>query len=210
MEMFKVRNNLQEEKNAKRTSLFFYAKLVLIIFTVILACNFVGARFFSVVVSGDSMQPSLNSGDFLVVDTRTNISRGDIIIVDKTPNYLKNTDKTVWLIKRVVGLPGETVILKDGYVYIKSTPNSEPYKLDEPYVIKQGVTEPARENDAWTEFTVPDGEYLFLGDNRIGANSKDSRYRDYLTCDKEEIMGVVAEWSLKLRWLNNVVFNLFD
>ena len=195
--MIKIRDNLAEEKASRRSNRFLVAKILLILFTVILAFNLLGARYFSVIVSGDSMEPSLHTNDYLVVDTKKTPERGDIIIVDKTPNYLKDTDKTVWLIKRVVGLPGEKVSLVDGYVYINDV------KLDEPYVIAQGVTGPAAESNPWTEFIVPEGEYLFLGDNRIGTNSKDSRYSDYLTCKKDELLGVVTNWSLKLRWLNN-------
>ncbi len=201
--MKKIRDNLIEEKAKERASFFLLLKVLLILLAIVMALGMLQTRLFSVVVSGDSMAPSLSSGDFLVVDRDKTPERGDIIIIDKTPVYMKNRGETVWLIKRVIGLPGEKVSLKDGYVYINDV------KLDEPYVIEQGVTKPAQEINPWTELVVPEGEYLFLGDNRIGTNSKDSRYSDYLTCNGSELVGVVCNWSLDLRWLNNSLTGIF-
>ena len=68
------------------------------------------------------------------------------------------------LVKRVVGLPGETLSFKNGYTYV----NGE--KLDESYLPTQGITYPRHEGDT---FTVPEGCIFFMGDNRGGSN--DSR-----------------------------------
>lgn len=89
--------------------------------------------------------------------------RGDIIVfkypVDEALG--KNTN----YIKRIIGLPGETVEIRDGKIYIdgSETPLEEDY-LKEEWTVK---------NDGFT-FEVPEGCYLMLGDNR--NNSKDSRY----------------------------------
>ena len=68
------------------------------------------------------------------------------------------------LVKRVIGLPGDTVSIKNGYVYI----NGE--KLDESYLPRQGVTAAGNQE----EYVVPEGCLFFLGDNRSGSN--DARY----------------------------------
>lgn len=85
--------------------------------------------------------------------------RGDIVIfkypVDESENY----------IKRVIGLPGETIEILDGKIYVDGSPNAieENYLREEWYV----------QNDGFI-FEVPEGHYLMLGDNR--NNSLDSRY----------------------------------
>lgn len=70
------------------------------------------------------------------------------------------------LVKRVIGLPGDTVSIKNGYVYI----NGE--KLDESYLPRQGVTAAGNQE----EYVVPEGCLFFLGDNRV--NSQDARLWD--------------------------------
>lgn len=63
------------------------------------------------------------------------------------------------LVKRVIGLPGDTVSFRDGYVYINGQ------KLDEPYLPQQGITVPGRQS----EYKVPEGCLFFMGDNRTGS-----------------------------------------
>lgn len=96
------------------------------------------------------------------------IKRGDICVFKKTgENFL--------LVKRVVGLPGEKVEMKDGTVYINDK------KLKESYV--------SSECDTNQVFYVPDNSYLFLGDNR--ANSSDARYWENPYINKKYIKGIV-------------------
>ncbi len=77
-------------------------------------------------------------------------------------------------IKRIIGLPGETVKLIEGYVYIFNDEHPEGFKLDEPYLSSsnQGNTLPHRRG--YTAFEVPEGSYFVLGDNR--RFSSDSRH----------------------------------
>lgn len=87
------------------------------------------------------------------------VERGDIIGFD-----FVDTDKEKYkVIKRVIGLPGETVSFKDGCVYINDV------KLDESEYIDENM-----ETNCIATFTVPEDSYFVLGDNR--ENSYDSRY----------------------------------
>lgn len=87
--------------------------------------------------------------------------RGDIVVFQYPIDDALG--KNTHYIKRVIGLPGETVEIKDGTVYVDDTP------ISEPYINGTWTTE----NDGFT-FEVPEGEYLMLGDNR--NNSNDARY----------------------------------
>ncbi len=123
--------------------------------------------FFFVTVPTGSMIPTINEGDWLFatrVHNPENLKRGDIVVFD-------SEELGVTLIKRLVGLPGEKVEVDGtGAVFI----NGE--KLEEPYVAHPSGLEGS--------FEVPEGCYLFMGDNRAGSN--DARYweQPYIPADK--------------------------
>ncbi len=105
-------------------------------------------------------------------------NRGDIIIF-RPPN-----NPSEFFIKRVIGLPGETVQLKNGYVYILNKENPEGTKLDEPYLSKnnQGNTHPLQ--DGYMSFEVPEGSLFVLGDNRIQSSDSRSCFRENISSGK--------------------------
>lgn len=110
-------------------------------------------------IVGNSMAPSLNDGDRTIglkVFFMGNIKRGDIISFYPTVD----SDGELY-VKRVVGLPGETVTIEGGTVFIDGR------ELEEPYITKW------TKYDGTYEFHVPEDCYLVLGDNR--DNSYDSR-----------------------------------
>ncbi len=124
--------------------------LALLIYLVI---NAVTGRFY---VRGSSMEPTLHNGQYLVVSKISYLlnkpQRGDIVVF--VSPYGTGED----YIKRIIGLPGERVEVRDGAVWING------YRLDEPY-LNSGIPY----TGAWS--LGPD-EYFVLGDNR--ANSNDS------------------------------------
>lgn len=104
-------------------------------------------------VDGDSMKNTLKNGDILLLYKLSSIDRFDIIVLDEE----KDNEK---IIKRVIGLPGETVAIKNGKIYINDK------VIDDEYAYGQ--------TSDYNKVTLKDDEYFILGDNRL--ISKDSRY----------------------------------
>lgn len=119
------------------------------------------------VVEGGSMDPNLADKQWILVYKLASPERGDIIVFN-APQY----DPSV-LIKRVVGLPGETVKIEDGKVYIDDKLLTESY-----------ITEPTTHDGSWS---VPADHYFVMGDNR--NNSSDSRKATIGTIPQSNIIG---------------------
>lgn len=113
-----------------------------------------------------SMETTLMVGDRVVVNKlsyRTHdVNRGDVVVFRRPPWAPSGPDEPAQLIKRVIGLPGDTVEVRDGNVYIDGK------RLDEPY-LEEGT--PTLGMDV--PFKVPEGQIWVMGDNRL--NSGDSR-----------------------------------
>lgn len=115
------------------------------------------------IVSGSSMDPTFANGDYLIVDQLSyklnNPHRGDVIIF-RYPN-----DPSKYFIKRVIGLPGETITIRGNITTITGPEHDEPLTLEEPFV------EFSSSNDI--SVTLEKDEYFVMGDNRRA--SSDSR-----------------------------------
>lgn len=116
------------------------------------------------IVSGASMLPTIVPREYLVIDVVSLAlrapERGEVII------FRYPFDTTVYFVKRVIGLPGETVTILDGHVTIEK-PSGELVILDEPYLMDEFRTHESNTT------TLESGEYFVMGDNRKG--SSDSR-----------------------------------
>src|SRR4051812_43071890 len=116
------------------------------------------------VVSGSSMVPTFQNSNYLIVDKisyKFSDPKRDDVVVFRYPN-----DQTKFFIKRIIGLPGETVDIKGSTVTITNEAHKDGFVLDEPYVTNTS-------NNALHTVLKSD-EYFVMGDNRSG--SSDSRY----------------------------------
>ena len=120
------------------------------------------------------MEPSLYDGDLLLVTRPRAAPRRSRIVVIRTPRYAGS----LWQVKRVVGLPGESLLFEDGMLFINRSPHSEPYLRGLPAYL--GLDR--------MSFDVSDDHYFVLGDNR--AHSEDSR--NYGAIRSNHIVGIVA------------------
>ena len=130
----------------------------------------------TVIIDGDSMAPSLRSGDTCVLNRLElvfgSIERGEVVVLqDRGPED--------FAIKRVVGLPNDVVEIREGQVFV----NGE--RLEEAYLERD--TRTAVPYVGNRKFKVGPDSYFVLGDNR--AVSEDSRY--YGPIKKSSLMGVV-------------------
>lgn len=141
-------------------------------------------------IPSGSMESTLNIGDRVLVNKLAykahEVHRGDVIVFRRPPGL--QSDRINDLIKRVIGLPGETVEGHDGHMYVNG------YQLDEPYVKTGEVT-----ND-FGPAKVPDGMVWVMGDNR--GNSADSRVFGPIPVNLIEGRAFVLVWPLnRLGWL---------
>ena len=184
----------------KSTAREYFESILIAVLLALFARTFVVQAF---KIPTGSMEPNLLIGDHLLVNkmvtapTATSLERallpvrdvrrGDIIVF-KFPE-----DPARDFIKRVIGLPGETVELRNKKVYI----NDEP--LDEPYA--HFITPPAtdREPRAWDPretygpVTVPPDQYFMMGDNR--DNSQDSRFWGFMPASYVKGRAMFIYWS---------------
>jgi len=163
----------ENEKSVLSTILGWILYIVVIIGLTYLIITYVGQR---TMVSGDSMETTLSDGDNLIVDKISyrfrDPERFDIIVFPY--KYEKNT----YYIKRIIGMPGETIQIIDGYVYIDG-------ELLESDIYGNEVMEYA--NIADTPIPLKEDEYFVLGDNR--NHSSDSRDPSVGVLTREDLIG---------------------
>jgi signal peptidase I len=157
-------------------------------------------------VKGDSMFPNFHDGEYVITNligfedlkvyhaTFGTLKLGDVIVFNAPP-ATQNTDKDY--IKRIIGVPGDTVSVKDGNVYLNGK------LLDESNYLKSDVKTYGaaflRDGDT---VKVPQGQYFVMGDNRM--YSSDSREWGFIT--RDEVIGgsLLVYWPItQMRFIKN-------
>lgn len=158
-------------------------------------------------VDGPSMQPNLQNNERVVCLKQAKIHRGSVVVFDANGVDPQVSVKTEY-VKRVIGLPGDTVEAKNGNLYVNGK------KVDQSYISK---SERSSGTGTWTlhsisqenswvlhngAYKVPKGEYFVLGDHRSVYN--DSRYWGFVP--KSKIVGVVKVgfWNRTQPAKNNI------
>lgn len=171
----------EQEYSLKKEIISTVLYMAAVMCVIMLFIQFVAQR---TCVDGDSMNDTLQSGDNLMVDKLSyrfkEPERYDIIVFPY--EHKENT----YYIKRIIGLPGETVQVKDGMVYINGEVQTEPYGKEA--MLYAGT--------AGEPFTLADDEYFVLGDNR--NNSSDSRDPSVGNIHRDKIVGkaFIRIWPL--------------
>lgn len=130
--------------------------------------------FTPVVVKGESMEPTFENKDRLVINKLSAIERFDMIV-------FKEPVKDEQYIKRVIGLPGDSVEMRDDVLYINGKSYEEPYVKGNNNIKFNKVTGDFTLKELTGNEKVPNGYLFVLGDNRL--NSKDSRELGFISTD---------------------------
>lgn len=157
------------QANTKKEA-YSWMKAIVFALVIVFICR--AFIFTPVAVKGESMEPTLENKDKVVISKLSGSDRFDVIV-------FKEPVKDEQYIKRVIGLPGETVEMKDDVLYI----NGKPY--EEPYLENNNITSDFTLKELTGQEKVPDGCFFVLGDNRM--NSKDSRELGFISA--ESIIG---------------------
>jgi signal peptidase I len=166
-----------DERGSRRTLgclLEIVETLVLTLVIYLLIHNFIAQPF---EVEQDSMYPTILEHEYVLIDKLSprfsDYDRGDIVVFQPPEGFEQGG---VPFIKRVIGLPGDTITLENGRVFV-TPPGGSPVRLEEGYVVEVDG-EPAdtlpRDAERTGEWTVPEGHYFVMGDNR--PQSQDSRF----------------------------------
>jgi len=161
--------------------------LVLTLLIYLVIHNFVAQPF---EVQQSSMSPTILNGEYILIDKLSvrfdGYHYGDVVVF--TPPAGSGLDtEGIPFIKRVIGLPGDTVSLENGRVFVTQAGES-PVRIEEPYVVtRDGVTAPTDcpRPDCPLTWIVGDDEYFVMGDNR--PSSQDSRV--FGPIEKDLILG---------------------
>lgn len=156
------------KKHSNKTQIIGNIATFVCVLAIILTIRFTGILNFNR-VDGVSMEPNFHTGNIVMTTNLTKLNRYDIVTAT-TPTGMP-------VIKRVIGLPGDSIEVKNGHIYVNGKKASEKFVKDKDYT----------QEDTPVTYQLSSNQYFIAGDNRL--NSTDSRYYGPVT--KQEIHGEV-------------------
>lgn len=174
-----------------RSLLEWVAVIVLAVGAAMLIKTFVMQAFY---IPTGSMQPTLEINDRVLVNKLSyrlhDVNRGDIVVFERLPQEV-GPDNTKDLIKRVIGLPGESIVIKDDRVYVNGTVLDEPYLPPGTHTVNTNTIHPCTTEKPCV---VPPDSVWVMGDNR--SSSQDSRVIGPVPIERIVGRAFVRVWPL--------------
>lgn len=167
---FHRRRRRFQKENAKKIAIFILEILLMNLLAYGVVCSF-GIRL---TIAGESMEPTLSSGDVVLLNKLGSIDTNDIVVFQPSSNL-----SAQYSVKRVIGTPGDKIVISGGDVYVND-------------VLFHNIADTEDIEDAGlaaTEIVLGEDEYFLLGDNR--NNSEDSRYETIGNISSEAVIGKV-------------------
>lgn len=181
-----ILSKIEERDNPRKRRIINLFVIYALVFVLAIASSFAISNYVlsMVKVNGESMEPTLSSGDVLFVNKVKKVQIEDVIII----KMFVGTDYEKLYIKRVYGFEGDAVWAKDGVVYREYTSKGQ-------RKVQKFTDAKAKKTADFPKQIVPKGCIFFLGDNR--GNSQDSRW--LYSQPKANVVGVVTGFSIKYK-----------
>ncbi|MEH6944786.1 signal peptidase I [Bacillus sp. JJ722] len=169
------------EKNVVVKEIFSWMKAILLAVGLVFICR--QFLFTPITVSGPSMMPTFEDQNKVIVSKISEIERFDTIV------FKSDLSESEYIIKRVIGLPGDTIEMKNDILYVNGKEYKEPYLQEHKSNLNQGatLTEDFTLSEKTGKSVVPEGSYFVLGDNR--QKSTDSRAFGFI--EEDAVLGEV-------------------
>lgn len=136
-------------------------------------------------VDGSSMEPNYTDNEDVV------LMHVPFMTYERLDPVVVKIDQGVYYIKRIIGLPGETIIIENGIIYYRSSGSDELVVIDQSKLNLDAYTfAKTSSSGEYEEYTIPEGSYFILGDNR--TNSKDSRDQSVGYITEDNMFGKVV------------------